>query len=603
MFRGLRVRPLAVATALGMFAAMGVIAAMAAASGAAGAEKTYSATIEAKCVLAPGILNVKGIVFVTTTATGPESLEEGSTFQLHNATAAIDIPAEWSDEFYAEGATTVRGRLTVLEANLVGGEQEGKTTGINLATPPEYPAGLPFEGGVETEKPGLWKIPSGPEAKGSAYTFAPVKVTGAAGTDLKLSIGTAMGYEGVKSTGKGIQFKVTGYMPNGEIAGLDNNIKLSCTALDNTVLAEVPITGTTTTVSASAYTSGGTTGSGSVSTETSTCADESDFHCPLTGCEPTCTSTHTASESKSTSSSGSSTSTVTVMTTDTTMTTTCVPYTLTPELVQVEPGRGSASGGTTVTITGANLGGVTEVRFGSKPAASFEVLPEGKVRAVTPPGTGTVSVAVLGSPGGCHRLEGWGSFTYEPPPIETIQYNSWPLSGSITPRNLGQPITLPAGSTFSGSGELNDETGTGTEKGSISVPAFKSTVKLLGLPITLGVTLTQASPLQGAIVESTVGNETLKMPAKLNLGITSVGLLGLTVPTSCSTTEPLAVSLGATAPTHELLKAGFSGAGTTTISTLRCSGGFLGAVVGELFGSLLSGSGASYSLAVKAPGG
>jgi hypothetical protein len=275
-----------------------------------------------------------------------------------------------------------------------------------------------------------------------------------------------------------------------------------------------------------------------------------------------------------------------------------------PTVTSITPSSGYTTGGTPVTITGTEFASGATVTIGGKPLTALSVNSSAQtITGKTPPGAvGSAPVVVSDEYGTSTESTAAGvSFTYISP-IETIQYNSWPLSGSITPKNLGQPITLPAGSTFSGSGELNDETGTGTEKGSISVPAFKSTVKLLGLPITLGVTLTQASPLQGAIVESTVGNETLKMPAKLNLGITSVGLLGLTLATSCSTTEALSVALGATAPTHELLKAGFSGAGTTTISTLRCSGGFLGAVVGELFGSLLSGSGASYSLAVKAPG-
>jgi hypothetical protein len=389
----------------------------------------------------------------------------------------------------------------------------------------------------------------------------------------------------------------------------------------------------------------------------------------------------------------------------TTTTTTCPGYTLTPEFVKVEPDQGPTSGGATVTINGVSFGGVTEVWFGSTPAASFKVLPEGKVQAVTPPGTGTVSVAVLGSPGGCNRMEGRGSYTYEPLPVvttttttttcafpyppeisriepdrgprdggttvkivgggfggvktvsfgganasftvnspnlitaitppgtgrvpvmvvtgglcngqgpsepfwfsyvavESTEYTNWVLSGSLTDQNANQTINLPGGSTFNGSGEVNLETGAGSVKGSLSVPAFTAPIKLFGsIPASLGMTVTDAVPIEGSLTKSatTSGDETLKASAKLDVGITSVGLLGLKISTECTTSEPIALGLVDTLPLEELLKTGWHFSGTATLPRLTCQGGFLGSILGPVLTALISGPQNPYTLTISAP--
>jgi hypothetical protein len=881
---------------------MAATAVIASPSSAAGGEKTYSATINAKCLLGPGLLNTKGNATIKISAVGPESVEYGQTLALHSATASIEIPANWRTKLAAEGAIGAAGRLTELEASLVGGEQEGKTNSINFATPPEYPTGLPFESSVESETPEFWDIPTGSEASGTTFNFAPITVTGESGTNLAVKVGIEEGYEGAHDTGKGIQFVFTGYNSEGEAAGLTKNVKIGCTSLGATALAETPIfdqcpATTTTSEPLTVTPTGGPTGGGTAVTITGTnLAGTTEVYFGAT--KATSFEQRSGTEIQAIAppgagmvhvyvygsrercgprtGEGSYTYAGETSTSTSTRTETCTTATVpAPEITAVEPDQGPAAGGTSVTIHGRwfsgliNVGSVSSVTFGETAAASWHQVSENLITAVTPPGTGTVGIHVsvhtacgtstsmpypfhyyepslpqptvasvtpdfggAGIAGGatvairgtnfvgvhavrfgaadatniqvvspteltavvpfagyelggstvdvtvettagtsavnnadefeyelCYPLYpilkslspnhgpeaggtpvaisieypyrysissvsfggkaatvgmGWvtppgvgtvqvavyghnacgnwslaSTYTYEPPPtvtsitpaygyttggtpvtisgsgfvsgaaatiggkpmsevsvnttaqtitgktppgtvgsspvvvsdqygsstesspgvsftylspIETTEYKSWPLSGSITPKYLGQAITLPTGSTFSGSGELNDETGVGTEKGSVSVPAFKSTVKLLGIPVSLGLSLTQAGPLEGSISQSTVGNETLKMPAKLNLGITSVGILGLTLATSCTTTEPLSMALGATAPQHELLKAGFSGAGTTKVASLRCTGGFLGAAIGQLFAAMLSGPGSGYSLAVKAPG-
>ncbi len=71
-----------------------------------------------------------------------------------------------------------------------------------------------------------------------------------------------------------------------------------------------------------------------------------------------------------------------------------------PVLTSVSPGQGPVGGGTTVTLTGSGLTGVTGVAFGAVPALSFTVVSATQITAVAPPGAaGPVQVTVTG-PGG-----------------------------------------------------------------------------------------------------------------------------------------------------------------------------------------------------------
>ena len=64
-----------------------------------------------------------------------------------------------------------------------------------------------------------------------------------------------------------------------------------------------------------------------------------------------------------------------------------------PTLTHVTPDGGSPAGGSSVTINGTNLAGVTAVSFGSK-HASFRLSSETTIIATSPPGSGTVDVTV-----------------------------------------------------------------------------------------------------------------------------------------------------------------------------------------------------------------
>lgn len=188
--------------------------------------------------------------------------------------------------------------------------------------------------------------------------------------------------------------------------------------------------------------------------------------------------------------------------------------------------------------------------------------------------------------------------------VQKTELKNWAVSGSLTDRRQNQPITLPAGSTFNGSAEVSTQTGAGSVEGKLFFPAFSSPLKIFGLlPTTLGLTLTETGALKGVVTESEPGKETLTLPANLNMGVTSVKILGLAIPTKCTTAEPIALNLTTTLTREELLSKGWSFTGTTTLPKFKCEGGFLGSLFGLVLSTLLSGPENPYAIKVTAPTG
>jgi hypothetical protein len=90
-------------------------------------------------------------------------------------------------------------------------------------------------------------------------------------------------------------------------------------------------------------------------------------------------------------------------------------------VAKVTPGTGALSGGTLVTIVGSGFVGATAVDFGATPAPSFSVVGDHKLKALAPPGTGTVDVTVL-TPEGVSPASEADRFSYAaaPPTVEAI---------------------------------------------------------------------------------------------------------------------------------------------------------------------------------------
>jgi hypothetical protein len=88
-------------------------------------------------------------------------------------------------------------------------------------------------------------------------------------------------------------------------------------------------------------------------------------------------------------------------------------YAQLPTVTGVSPSTGSAGGGTTVTVSGANLTGATAVSFGSARATGVTVNGGGtSLTAVSPAGSGTVNVTVT-TPSGTSATSSADLFSYQ----------------------------------------------------------------------------------------------------------------------------------------------------------------------------------------------
>jgi hypothetical protein len=187
----------------------------------------------------------------------------------------------------------------------------------------------------------------------------------------------------------------------------------------------------------------------------------------------------------------------------------------------------------------------------------------------------------------------------------------WVVTGSLTPKKLNEPVTLPPGSTFNGTADLElAETISGTMTGTVSVPPFNATLRILGVPTTVGVTFTQVSKALGT-VNSTLpadcagapewGCLALSFPTKANVGITALGILGANVPTHCETSEPITLPLKENLTLLELLgEPGPHFAGVATIPSITC-GGLDGLVLGPALTAAMSGPDNAYDISIAPP--
>jgi hypothetical protein len=142
-----------------------------------------------------------------------------------------------------------------------------------------------------------------------------------------------------------------------------------------------------------------------------------------------------------------------------------------PSIATVSPLFGPPTGGTVVTLTGSNFNGTTRVLFGSQPAQSFTVDPNGqRITAISPPyfGVQEFDISVTTPVGTSNPAPNDQQFDYGP---GITNNTSSGLSPSTGPWNGGTSVTIlginfgsPPSVTFDGvAGQVTSVNGTGTQ--------------------------------------------------------------------------------------------------------------------------------------------
>jgi alpha-tubulin suppressor-like RCC1 family protein len=168
-----------------------------------------------------------------------------------------------------------------------------------------------------------------------------------------------------------------------------------------------------------------------------------------------------------------------------------------PRVSAVAPAQGPTGGGTSVTITGTNLGGATAVNFGAVPAKTFNVSSPTTITAVAPEeAAGTVDVTVS-TRGGTSGTGAADQFTYVAPPnVTSVEPNSGPVAG-------GTPVTI-TGANLSGASSV--------KFGSVAATSFEvrsaSTISAVAPEGTAGTVDVTVSTIGGTSVTGSADHYT-----------------------------------------------------------------------------------------------
>jgi hypothetical protein len=228
-----------------------------------------------------------------------------------------------------------------------------------------------------------------------------------------------------------------------------------------------------------------------------------------------------------------------------------------PALTKVSPASGTSVGGTSVTITGTNLAGATQIDFGPGYPGGIAACSATRCSSVAPPGAGTVDITVT-TPGGTSAKSAADRFSYTRPPAPRITRLT-PAGGlpgtqvTITGTNLAGATQIDFGAGYASdqadctqnSCTTDAPLGpTGTVDVSVSTPGGRSAATLAGrfhevappAPAISGVT--PAIGPGGGGTSVTINGTNLADTYQIDFGSISTGTPFQCTDTSCTATAP-----------------------------------------------------------------
>lgn len=169
---------------------------------------------------------------------------------------------------------------------------------------------------------------------------------------------------------------------------------------------------------------------------------------------------------------------------------------------------------------------------------------------------------------------------------------AWNVTGSVKEKKSGISIEVPKGSTLTAEGDLTNEKLTA----SFSIPPFRQTITVLGLPVQVSGTLTPTGPATGSVSLTNEGVLSESAVGAAFMKVASIALGFIQIPIGCTSSEPLSLPLSVSEPVNQLSSGNFSTTSEVTVPSFSGCGLF-----GPVLTSLMSGPENTITLTVTPP--
>ncbi|MCK5875723.1 MAG: Triacylglycerol lipase [Alcanivoracaceae bacterium] len=191
--------------------------------------------------------------------------------------------------------------------------------------------------------------------------------------------------------------------------------------------------------------------------------------------------------------------------------------------------------------------------------------------------------------------------TFKPAPTSTanpgggnfvVSLDEWPLDARIELNTLAQTVQLPSTATFSADTDITDQSLTG----SLSVPGFTSSLKIIGIPLDIRLQVDAVGPTTGTVSLDNEGQLSINGLSRADITVRSAGFSFLQIPFGCKTSSPVDFPINFSGPVSSLGNGNLTFSGTTSFPALSGCGLF-----NSLFTTLMSGPGQQYMFNVSPP--
>jgi dienelactone hydrolase len=169
-----------------------------------------------------------------------------------------------------------------------------------------------------------------------------------------------------------------------------------------------------------------------------------------------------------------------------------------------------------------------------------------------------------------------------------VTLKQWKLDASVSLKTLGQTITLPADATLTAETDITAK----TLKGQLSIPPFKTSIKLLGLPVSIGLKITPAADVSGSSSVDTDGWLHVHGSAPVDITVSSV--LGIPFG-ECKTVSSVVFPIDFDGPISSLGNGKLTFAGNVAFPQIK------GCAISAILSTLMSGNGQTFKFTASPP--